>query len=203
MTSGDGSSESAGAVGGGSARDVLLHAGASKGAVPEIIRAAIALCVRAASHPAPTEYAAMFDLRTGGVVGTVSVGVGREVDVTEQFRVLRPDRPYLAFHTHPGGTPFSLLDVKTFLEHPMVTAIAVLTRDGRWNVKARQRMTPPGDLTNALTRIAQTFAQLRPHYQAQAARGALTGETALAALLHQLWCEVAGPIGLRYDWSDK
>ena len=143
------------------------------------------------------ELAAIFDLDTGAINGSVARGSRNEVEVSAQFEDLLPGRRYLAVHTHPRGTPFSLLDVKTFIENSALAAVAVITSDGRWFILSRTRRRQPPPTHEALVPIARAYSRLRPIYKAAADAGTMTSEQALSALLHHVWRVVSREIGLR------
>jgi len=180
---------------------LLQSLGVTEPVAAEIAAAGERLRRRMQRMTLPVEFGAMFDLATGHQIGTIATGIGKEVDVTAQLRQIRAGRSYLALHTHPGNTPFSLLDVKTFLENPTISAAAVVTLGGRWFVMSRRPDAQANADVASLTLIARTYARLRPGYKAAVDLGTMTEERALASLLHHVWLEIAGTLGLRYHWS--
>ena len=135
------------------------------------------------------EYAATVNAETGTTVGTVLSGGENAVDLRPHLTALVRGRRYVQFHTHPGSTSFSDLDVAMLLSWEQMSAIVVVGVDGTWYALSRLGE----DTTSARDEAIDTF--LIEFDRRRAAPSNLT----LRELTHQVWLTIAEGLGLRYD----
>lgn len=141
----------------------------------------------------------MFDAVDGVSVGRIVAGTGTEVDISPYFDAMGLGRHYIALHTHPGSSPFSLRDVALFFETRRLSHSFVVGADGSWFALSRDRRGTRLTARHARLLIAAAFERWRPVFEVAAQMGALTPQEALDALLDQLWRRLGSALGVRYD----
>jgi hypothetical protein len=182
-----------------SPQQLLQRHGAEAEASDLIARAGHA--IREQARATGLEHAASFDLASGSLVGPLRSGHETDVDIAEQIAAMPADRRHICVHTHRLSTSFSDMDVALLLVNIQVHTIAAIGADGRWYFLSKE---PGGHSARAVTAVRAfrtAFEQMAPTYLAAAETGAFSREEALRRLLHTLWCMIAAPLHLRYDWS--
>ena len=142
------------------------------------------------------EWATFIDDQTGEQPGAHVAGEHERVRLDSLFRQCQPDRRYLAVHTHPQNLPFSLQDGAVLLEHPELSVIAAVGRDGSWHLLSVAPGQPIPSIKDMRSRMAAQLEVLNDNYTVPPYPGALT---ARRELWHTAWQRAAPALGLRYD----
>lgn len=148
------------------------------------------------------ECALLLDIEAGQTVGGVAEGDAGGVDVSAQLQRLRPDKSYLALHTHCRSSSFSPDDVLVLVVNPTIQAIAVVAVDGTWYVLSKPPGAPPPGPLAVVHGFRTAATALSSHFLAQVRSGAASREEALRAFSDTIWQQVAPQLGLRYDRVD-
>ena len=130
----------------------------------------------------------MVDADSGARAGTVLSWAEGDVDIRPHLRLLRPDRQYVQFHTHPGSSSFSDADAAILVAWGLIRAVVVLGVDGAWYV-----------LSRTAAQVATSEDVVGAYWRERNVVDAELAGWTLRERSHAVWTRIADQLGLRYD----
>jgi hypothetical protein len=111
----------------------------------------------------------------------------------------RPDRRYVALHSHTNRSSFSDADVANLLQFLTWDTTIVIDQEGTWYLLSRSREPVEPSPGHAIVRYRRQAAALKPKYDALVASRRMSRVTAWREGSHEIMELIAPPLGLRYE----
>lgn len=130
----------------------------------------------------------MLDAATGEQVGPVVSGSSDRIDASPQLEAIRhrAGKFHVHFHTHPGNSSFSDLDVAFLITSQSIRTIVVAGLDGRWYAMSKRE--PCAEWHEAADAFRAELLRLLDDIQ-----------VASSERPHAIWLRTSDRLGLQYD----